>query len=62
MKTIKCQECGGGFQAVEREEILKILYDHYMEAHPDVIPNASDTEKKTWMVQFEKEWETAPKV
>ena len=59
MKTIRCQHCEGTFQAVEREEILKTLYDHYMEAHPGVIPNASDEEKKAWMVQFEKDWAEA---
>ena len=59
MKTITCQECGGEFQAVERGEILKTLYTHYMEAHPDVIPNATDEEKKTWMDRFNKEWEQA---
>jgi len=59
MKTIKCQECGGEFRAVEREEILKTLYEHYMDAHPDIIPNASDEEKKKWMERFEKEWSEA---
>lgn len=57
MKTIKCRECGGDFSAITREEILKALYDHYMEAHPEIIPNVSDDEKKEWMVQFEKDWE-----
>jgi predicted small metal-binding protein len=62
MKTMKCQECGGEFQAVKREEILKTLYNHYMEAHPEVIPNATDAEKKTWMDRFEKEWTAAEEV
>lgn len=62
MKTIKCQECGGEFQSESREAILKTLYDHYMEAHPEIIPNASDEEKKTWMERFEKEWASAEEV
>ena len=59
MKSVTCQHCEGAFQAETREEILKTLYAHYMEAHPDVIPNASDEEKKAWMERFEKEWATA---
>lgn len=62
MKEIKCQDCDGAFKATTREEILKTLYDHYMEAHSDVIPNASDEEKKAWMIRFEAEWLAAPEV
>ena len=59
MKTVQCQHCEGTFHAVTREEILKTLYAHYTEAHPDVIPNASDEEKKAWMERFEKQWAAA---
>jgi len=62
MKKYTCHECESGFQAETREEILKILYGHYTEVHPDIIPNASDEEKKAWMVQFEKQWAEAPEV
>jgi hypothetical protein len=56
MKTIQCQHCEETFQAETKEEMLNILYSHYMETHADVIPNASEEDKKAWMVRFEKEW------
>ena len=62
MKKYNCEECGAEFQAETREEILKTLYEHYMEAHPDVIPRASDEEKKEWMVRFEKRWKDAEEI
>ncbi len=61
MKTISCQECEGVFKAETREEMLTILYNHYIEEHPDTIANASAEERKTWMVRFEKEWDQAEK-
>tara|TARA_B100000745_G_scaffold298199_1_gene246415 strand:- start:1078 stop:1209 length:132 start_codon:yes stop_codon:yes gene_type:complete len=42
--------------------ILSILYEHYMKNHHSVISNASDEEKKQWMQQFEKDWQTAEEV
>lgn len=58
-KTIECYECGKQFKAYTRDEILSELYDHYMKDHPDVIPNASDEDKKAWMERFEKDWAAA---
>lgn len=59
MKTIKCYECGAAFQSETRDTILSTLYDHYMKDHPDVIPNATEEDKKTWMEKFEKDWNEA---
>jgi len=59
MKKIKCYDCEEIFESDSRNDILNKLYSHYMKDHPDVIPNASDDEKKAWMVQFEKDWEAA---
>ncbi len=62
MKTFKCYDCESSFQAETREMILSILYEHYMKNHHSVISNASDEEKKQWMQQFEKDWQTAEEV
>ncbi len=62
MKTITCYDCESSFQAETREEILDILYEHYMKNHHSVITGASDEAKKQWMEQFEKDWSAAEEV
>ena len=59
MKTIKCPDCEGKFQAETREEILNILYKHYMKEHKEIITGASEDDKKIWMEKFEKDWSAA---
>lgn len=59
LKTFKCYDCEGSFQAQTREEILDILYDHYMKEHTAIITGASAEEKKAWMERFEKDWAAA---
>lgn len=60
-KTITCyvDGCDAAFASGGRNTLLGQVYAHYMEVHPDVIPNASDEEKKAWMMQFEKDWAAA---
>lgn len=62
MKTFKCYDCESSFQAETREQILDVLYAHYMKNHHGIISNASDEEKKQWMLQFEKDWAEAKEV
>lgn len=62
MKTIKCYDCESSFQAETREQILDVLYEHYMKNHHSIISTASDEEKKQWMQQFEKDWAAAKEV
>lgn len=62
MKKYKCHECNQEFQAETREEILNILYDHYMKDHKEVITKATEEEKKAWMERFEKGWSEAEEV
>jgi len=59
MKQITCYNCENVFESETSEDILNQLFAHYMKDHPEVIPNASDEEKKAWMVQFNKDWEAA---
>ncbi len=60
-KTITCyvDGCEVSFTSGGRNTLLGEVYAHYMEVHPDVIPNASDEEKKAWMENFEKDWSAA---
>lgn len=62
MKEIECYECGAAFRAVTRDEILGMLYDHYIKDHHEVITNVSDQDKKAWMERFEKDWASAEEV
>lgn len=62
MKKYKCHDCEAEFQAETREEILNILYNHYIKDHNAVISNATEEEKKTWMDRFEKAWAEAEEV
>lgn len=59
MKTIQCPDCGAEFSAVSREEILGVLYDHYMKDHHEIITGVNEQEKKAWMERFEKDWSGA---
>jgi len=62
MKTIECHDCEGKFTATTKEEILGILYDHYIKNHNEIITNVNDEEKKNWMSRFEKDWAQAQEV
>lgn len=62
MKEFKCYDCDQSFKASSREEILNILYAHYMSSHKEIITGVSEAEKKAWMEQFEKDWAAAPRV
>ena len=62
MKKFKCYDCESSFQADTREQILDVLYKHYMQNHHGIIANASDEEKIQWMGQFEKDWTSAEEI
>lgn len=59
MKKFKCYDCDLQFHAETREELLGMLYDHYLKDHHEIITGADKAEKKRWMEQFEKDWSTA---
>lgn len=56
MKTVQCQHCEATFSAATKEEMLGILYDHYMKDHAEVITTVDDAAKKAWMEAFEAQW------
>ena len=60
MKKYKCHDCGAEFKAATKQELLGVLYDHYIKDHNDIITNVDEKGKKKWMKQFEKDWNTAP--
>ncbi len=62
MKKVKCYDCENVFESETSGDILNQLYAHYMKEHPEIIPNATDDEKKAWMEKFNKDWEMASKV
>ena len=62
MKKIKCYDCEVEFQSETRDEVLNQLYAHYMKEHKETIMGADESEKKRWMEQFNKDWETAEEV
>lgn len=62
MKKYTCPDCGAEFKATTREEILSILYNHYIKDHKEIITKASEAEKSAWMEDFEKKWSEAEEV
>lgn len=62
MKTMKCYDCDQTFQADTSDEILQHMYKHYMADHHEVITGADESQKKVWMEQFHKDWESAEEV
>lgn len=56
MKSINCYDCEEQFQAESREEMLGILYEHYMKDHKEIITGVSGEEKKVWMERFDRDW------
>ena len=46
MKKFKCYDCEEEFEAETRDEILNVLYEHYMKEHKEIITGASEAKKK----------------
>jgi hypothetical protein len=59
MKKIQCQHCEEEFSAETREEMLSVLYNHYIKDHNEIITTVDDAGKKKWMEAFEVRWSTA---
>ena len=56
MKNFTCYDCKQSFEAATREDVLNLLYTHYMGEHKEIITGASEAEKKAWMERFERDW------
>jgi hypothetical protein len=64
MKTISWAEIGGkncdNVESAETEDaILNKWLVHYREVHPEALANATDDDKKDWMVMHRQVWEEA---
>jgi glycogen debranching enzyme len=58
MKTLNCYDCKESFTAASKDEMLVMLYEHYIDDHKEVIADNSEVEKLTWMDSFDGDWET----
>ena len=57
---MKCLDCDKEFRAETSEDALSYMHPHYMEAHKEVMAEATDEKKKAWMETFHKAWNEAP--
>ena len=61
MKNLKCDLCEVTAEGETFEEWMKALMPHYMEAHTDVMSDASKTKKdqQKWMAENKTRFEVA---
>jgi len=61
MKILKCDRCEVTAQGETFEEWMEALKPHYMEAHPEVMKNPSQTKEdmEKWMVENKARFEAA---
>jgi hypothetical protein len=59
MKTIMCQHCEAEFSGETKEAVQMAMLPHYKETHAAVMAGNSDGDKKAWMTEFDRRWETA---
>lgn len=61
MKTLKCDLCEVTAQGKTFEDWMKALHPHYMEAHADVMNDASKSEKdmNKWMTENKVRFDAA---
>lgn len=60
-KTLKCDLCDVTAQGETFEEWMKALHSHYMEAHADVMKDASHTKEdmEKWMKENKARFDAA---
>ena len=59
MKTITCLDCEVQFSGETKEELMKNMMPHYMEAHKDVMETGNEEKKQVWFAEFERRWNEA---
>ena len=62
MKKITCVDCDEQFEGETKEEAMKAMHPHYMEAHKDVMAAANEEKKKAWFEELDKRWNEAEEV
>lgn len=67
MKTMTCKELGGKcdqkLSANTWEEMVQVMTQHVMSAHPDVakrMKEMHDRDPKQWAAQTKPKWDQAP--
>ncbi len=56
---MKCYDCDEAFTAATADDILQLMYPHYMEVHHEIITTVDEAGKKAWMERFYADWEKA---
>ena len=56
---MSCYDCDQTFSANSADEMLKVMYPHYMAEHKEIISTVDEAQKKVWMEKFYADWETA---
>jgi len=56
MKLFKCYDCAESFKSESKDEVLIMLFNHYMKSHKEIITNNSEAEKLVWMDTFDSDW------
>jgi hypothetical protein len=59
MKTIICQHCTETFAGETKTAVQLAMLPHYKQAHPEVMSGLSARDKKSWMDEFDRQWEAA---
>jgi len=59
MRKVKCVDCEAFFEGNTREEVMKNMHPHYMDAHKDVMEKGNEEKRKIWMMKFEENWKEA---
>jgi hypothetical protein len=62
MKKITCVDCAMQFELETKEEAMKAMLPHYMEAHKDVMAAGTEESKKAWFAELDKRWNEAEEV
>ena len=62
MKKITCVDCEEQFEGETKEDVMKAMHPHYMEAHKDVMADANEEKKKAWFAELDKRWNEAEDV
>ena len=60
MKTLKCDLCEVTAEGETFDEWMKALHPHYMEAHPEVMKDSTEEDRKKWMTENKVRFEAAP--
>lgn len=62
MKTLQCYDCNKTFRAKKSDDMLNLMYKHYMDMHRSIITSVNESKKKIWMERFHTDWDKAERI